>query len=139
MQGVYPLAALALATAGLIACTQQDATGDNALAGGARKEVLAPVEAAEVVVRESFPPQYAVRITSGLPSGCAVFDRIDVERDGAVLEVTVWNTLPADDRVACTMIYGIADHTRELGGDFESGQTYEVRVNGEARASFTAQ
>jgi hypothetical protein len=105
----------------------------------ARKEALAPIESAEIIVRESSPPQYALRVVSGLPSGCAKFGRIEVKRQEAVFEVTVWNTVPANSDVMCTMIYGTADHTANLEGEFKPGQTYTVRVNGEQKTSFTAQ
>ena len=105
----------------------------------ARKEVHAPIESAEVIVRESAPPQYALRVISGLPSGCAKFGRIEQKSQGDVLEVTVWNSVPADDDVVCTMIYGTADNTVDLESHFESGKTYDVRVNGEVKAQFTAQ
>jgi hypothetical protein len=104
-----------------------------------RTAVPAPIEATEIVVRESQPPQYAVKVTSGLPSGCAKFERIDAVRDGYVVNVSVWNTLPSDQYVACTMIYGITEHTAELGSDFTRGEAYAVHVNGEPRASFTPQ
>jgi len=105
----------------------------------ARKDALAPIETAEIVVRESAPPQYALRVVSGLPSGCAQFSRMDVKRQDTVVDVTVWNTVPADSNVMCTMIYGTADNTADLGADFKSGQTYSVRVNGEQKTQFTAQ
>jgi hypothetical protein len=100
--------------------------------------MLAPIENAELVVRESQPPQYAVRIVSGLPSGCAKFERIDVARDGYVVNVTVWNTLP-ELNTACTMIYGTTEHTAELGSGFTRGEAFAVHVNGESRLSFTPQ
>jgi hypothetical protein len=105
----------------------------------ARKEAQAPIESAEIIVRESAPPQYALRVVSGLPSGCARFSRIDVKRQDTVIDVTVWNSVPADSNVMCTMIYGTADNTAELGTDFKSGQSYDVRVNGESKTRFTAQ
>ncbi|HEX9876249.1 MAG TPA: hypothetical protein VGC50_06305 [Gammaproteobacteria bacterium] len=126
----------AIATAALIGCTSVPSTGDIPATSSARREVPAPIEAAELLVRESFPLQYAVRVTSGLPSGCAVFDRIDIERAANVVELTVWNTLPADRSVACTMIYGTSVNTVDLGSDFESGRSYEVHINGEAGVNF---
>ena len=39
-------------------------------------DVRAPIEDVEVIIRESFPPQYAVRVVSGLPSGCTTFGYI---------------------------------------------------------------
>jgi hypothetical protein len=105
----------------------------------ARKEALAPIESAEVIVRESAPPQYALKVVSGLPSGCATFSRIEHQRQDTVIHVTVWNSVPASDDVACAMIYGTSENTVSLGSDFESGRTYEVHINGERRTQFTAQ
>lgn len=104
-----------------------------------RTEVLAPIESAEIQIRESAPPQYALEIVSGLPSGCAQLSRIDVADGREPIEVTVWNSVPAADDVACTMIYLTTRNTVTLGSDFEPGRTYEVRVNGEISVPFTAQ
>lgn len=107
-----------------------------AVAAG-RTAVLAPIEQAELVVGDQQPRRYAIRIRSGLPSGCAKFERIDVARDGYVVNASVWNTIPSDATVACTMIYGIAENTVELGGDFVRGEAYALHVNGEPKLSFT--
>ena len=133
-----PRTILIAATALLISCATIGPVDERAPASGQRKWVLAPIDAAELIVRESIPRKYAVLVTSGLPSGCAKFDRIDVKREGTNVDLTVWNTVPADDRVVCTMIYGIARNTVELGSDFATGQTYAVRVNGETKVTFTA-
>jgi hypothetical protein len=133
----YRACTLAIAFAGASACTDPDLATTIALADG-RKQVLAPIESAEIVVRQSAPPQYAVRITSGLPSGCAEFERIDLIPNGSVVELRVWNTLPASEKIACTMVYGTASNTVALGGDFASGRTYDVRINGETKVTFTA-
>jgi hypothetical protein len=123
-----------------VSAPQSDARGSAgappAVPAG-RTAVLAPIDAVELVVRESQPPRYALRITAGLPSGCARFERVDVTRDGAIVNVSVWNTLPADAAVACTMIYGTTEHTAELGSDFQNGEAYAVHVNGERRLGFT--
>jgi hypothetical protein len=124
------LAAAGLAVAAFAGCSTD---GD---VGSARRAELAPIESAELVARESFPVAYAVHVTSGLPSGCAVFDRIDVERAGDVVALTVWNTLPADPEVACTMIYGMTSNTAEIGSDFMPGRTYTVRINDTYSLSF---
>lgn len=108
------------------------------VASGDRKLELAPIEGLDVLVRESFPPQYAAVVKSGLPSGCAEFAGIEVERDGNEFTLTVWNTMPSDPNVACTMIYGIAENTVTLGGGFTSGETYTVRA-GDMEMTFTAQ
>jgi hypothetical protein len=105
----------------------------------ARKEVLAPIESAELRTMESFPPQYMLHIVSGLPSGCAEFSRIEIKHRSDAVDVTVWNTVPADNTVACTMIYRTDAHNTNLGAHFESGKAYRVYINGEMKASFTAQ
>ena len=126
-----------LAAAGLAACDRDFGTA-VALEDG-RRLVPAPIESAEIVVRESAPPEYSLRITSALPNGCARFERIAVLPNGTTLEVKVWNTLPADEKTACTMIYGTTSNTVSLGRTFEPGRTYDVRINGQSRVTFTAQ
>jgi hypothetical protein len=94
-----------------------------------RVEVLAPIDELDVLIAESFPPQYSLHIVSGLPSGCAAFERIEVERDGNTFNVAVINTVPEPNaNVACTMIYGMVEHSVALEG-IESGVEYTVNVN----------
>jgi len=129
---------LSLSCLGLAAC----ATGQSELTASPaadRKEVLAPIESAEIKVRESSPPQYTLHVVSGLPSGCARFSRIDVQRQGTTIDVKVLNSVPADDNVMCTMLYGTARNSAPLGSGFRSGTTYEVRVNNQRTILFTAQ
>lgn len=104
-----------------------------------RVEELAPIEEVEVLFAESSPVQHRLHIVSGLPSGCAAFERADVERDGTTFMVEVVNTVPApDEDIACTMIYGYHETTLELGSDLEVGTEYTVDVNGEV-TTFVAQ
>jgi len=104
-----------------------------------RVEEMAPIEELEVLFAESFPVQHRLHIVSGLPSGCAAFERVDVEREGTTFNVSVINTMPApDEQVACTMIYGYHESTVELGSDLEVGTEYTVDVNGEV-ITFVAQ
>ncbi len=105
---------------------------------GATTRVLAPIDAAEMIVRESFPPQYAVRVVSGLPSGCHTFDGAEVTRNGTEIAIAVWNRVPSDARIACTAIYGTHEEMVELGSDFRSGVVYHVAVN-DRPLTFTAQ
>ncbi len=99
--------------------------------------VLAPIDSAEIIVRESFPPQYALHIRAGLPNGCAKPAGYDLKRDGSTFRVAVYNSMPSGN-VACTQIYGTAELTIELGGDIISGQEYRVDVNSKA-LSFRAE
>lgn len=135
----FLLLAAFVVTAGLAACagvqeptptpTAWDAPG--AYPEPPRVEVPAPIEKVDVLIRESWPPQYAVEVTSGLPSGCAEFERITHAISGDRIEIEVVNTEPAPGTlVACTMIYGYKTSTVELGTDFEAGKTYTVSVNG---------
>src|SRR5690606_19490892 len=104
-----------------------------------RVEAPAPIEEAEVRFLESFPVQHRLDIVSGLPSGCAAFERIDVERDGTTFTVSVVNTVPApDQQVACTMIYGMTENTVDLGSDLDAGTEYTVHVN-DLTITFVAQ
>ena len=101
-------------------------------------EVLAPIESVEVLISESFPPQYMLVVVSGLPNGCVRFGSYDMTRDGDTIQVAVTNLQPADKSTVCTMIYGTVEHTIALGSDFESGKTYTVEVNG-LTTTFVAQ
>jgi hypothetical protein len=101
--------------------------------------VLAPIEAIDIVTRESFPPQYSAHITSGLPSGCAKFEKALITgRSGNAISIEVWNSLPADRTIACTAIYGYFDSYVDLGSGLVSGQVYRLDVNGTIK-EFTAQ
>jgi hypothetical protein len=103
------------------------------------KVVDAPIDGLEVLIRETAPPSYAVRIVSGLPSGCAKFEAWEITgRSGTEITIRVTNRMPDSDDVACTMIYGTHESVVDLGSDFVSGTTYTVVVNGEP-VSFTAQ
>ncbi|HEU0074479.1 MAG TPA: hypothetical protein VFS30_10745 [Dehalococcoidia bacterium] len=131
-------------------CFEQDSPGTGAPAPDAtsgtklpglpddRRAVEAPIDGLEVLTLESFPPQYMLHVQAGLPSGCAEQYGSEVERVGDVITITVLNTIPADENVACTAIYGMYEFNMGLGSDFESGETYTVRVN-DQEITFTAQ
>ena len=107
-------------------------------AGTARIEVRAPIVRVAVRIAESFPPQYFADVTSALPDGCAQFARADLRRAGDTLIVDVFNTRPASDEMACTMLYGEKETAVALGSEFTPGETYTVDVNG-TRETFVAQ
>ncbi|MCH8346749.1 MAG: hypothetical protein IIC87_07485 [Chloroflexi bacterium] len=102
------------------------------------RRVLAPIERVEIVIAESFPPQYFLHVTSGLPNGCVRFDRYEVMREGDTVRVTVTNLMPADDGLLCTQLYGTVQHNIALGSSFVSGTTYTAAVNDVTR-TFVAQ
>jgi hypothetical protein len=121
------LATIALVVAvGILAMAR---TGGGLLpAPAGRHTVAAPIDGLDVLVMESFPPQYMLNIRAGLPSGCAKQDSHSVSRVGNTITVTVLNSMPNGDP-PCTMIYGTYELNINLGSDFLSGSTYTVRVN----------
>ncbi len=104
----------------------------------ATKVIDAPILEAELLVRESFPVQYAVRVVSELPNGCHQFDGVAQSRSGETITIDVTNTVPEDDDAVCTQIYGTHEEVVELGTDFVSGTEYTVLVN-DKTITFTAQ
>lgn len=121
---VLSLALAAVAVAGAAAAFTSG--GDGAPAG--RRTVPAPIDDLEVLIRESAPPQVSVRITAGLPNGCAQRDTHSVGRNGDTITITVLNSVPSGSP-ACTTIYGTYGLVVDLGTDFRAGGTYVLRVN----------
>lgn len=94
------------------------------------QRIQAPIEQAELVFEDSVPPQYFLKITSGISNSCIQFDKNIIERDEDVITVTVWNTAPqTGEQIECTEDYRTLDHQIGLGTDFEVGKTYIVNVN----------
>ena len=132
---------LAAAVAVTAACggADDDRDGATATPGGDRKVVLAPIDALGLIVSDSVPPKYSVRIGSGLPSGCAQFNGVRITgRQGSTIMIEVTNTMPSDESVACTAIYGTHEEIVALEFPFQSGKEYVLRVN-EKELPFTAQ
>ena len=101
-----------------------------------------PIQSAEIVILESFPPQYQLRVVSGLPkgSGCSQFNGYEVRRSEAnEIEVVVTHHEVADRLVVCTADFPIVETNIPLGSGFESGEKYTVRVNSGTTTSFVAQ
>ena len=101
-------------------------------------QVLAPIDSLEVLVMESFPPQYALTVVSGLTNGCVTFGGYRLERGDDVIRIEVVNWKPADGDIVCTDVYGTVETNIPLGSDFEPGRTYTVEVN-DVTESFVAQ
>lgn len=102
-----------------------------------REAVPAPVDGADVIVMESSPPKYAVKVLAGLPGGCAKPAGYEIERIGDLTTIAVYVSVPTAN-VACTAIYGTYALTVPLTGNFQSGKTYTVIV-GNKVVNFTAQ
>ena len=93
-------------------------------------QVSAPIESLEVLIMESFPPQYSAIVVSGLPNGCMSFAGYYLARDGDTIRIEMINWKPADESTPCTEEYRTLEHRIGLGSDFESGRTFTVDVNG---------
>ncbi len=137
------LAMLVVAAGALLVVGCGDSADDSNGGGGSlpddRRIEMAPIDELEMIIRESAPPQYAVRVVSGLPNGCSEFNATEiVSRSGATISIDVTNTMPSDPNVVCTAIYGTHEEIVELGSDLASGTEYTVGVN-DKELKFTAQ
>ncbi len=92
-------------------------------------QVPAPIESVEVLIMESFPPQYSVVVVSGLPNACVSFGGYYIDRDNDTIQIEIVNWKPADQGVVCAQVYGTMKTNIPLGADFESGKSYAVAVN----------
>ena len=100
-----------------------------------------PIQSAEVAMLESFPPQYQLRVVSGLPkgSGCSQFNGYEVRRrESNEIEVVVTHHEVSDQLVVCTADLSIVETNVPLGSSFELGEKYTVRVNSDVATSFVA-
>ena len=112
-------------------------TGGSLLSPDGRHTVAAPIDGLDVLVLESFPPQYMLNVRAGLPGGCARQDSDSVSRAGDTITVTVLNSMPSGDP-PCTKIYGTYELNINLGTNFLSGSTYTVQAN-DKTTTFKAQ
>lgn len=102
--------------------------------------VLAPIDDSAIVRPSSPAGAYILKVTSGLPSGCAEFDGFNVERVGDNFRMEVTNLMPHPSLiVACTSIYGYNKSEIWLGSGLIVGETYTVTINEGITILFTAQ
>ena len=102
---------------------------------------LSQIESVEVTALESAPPQYELRVVSGLPkgSGCSRFNGYEVRRaDPTRIEVAITHHEIADPFVFCTTDYPLVETSIPLGSDFEPGLEYTVSVNSKVSHTFLA-
>ncbi len=84
------------------------------------------VEAVQVNVLESNPPQLSLEITGYIPDGCEVPVEIRQQREGNTVQVELNRELPADQ--GCTAIVRDYEGTVRLDGSFSPG-SYQIEVN----------
>ena len=104
--------------------------------------VPSPIESIEVMTLESAPPQYELRIVSGLPKGgsCSRFNGYEIRRAVSTrIDVAVTHHEVADPDIVCTADYPIVETSVPLGFDFRPGVEYTVGVNSDITETFVAQ
>ena len=102
---------------------------------------LSPIESVELLIMESYPPQYALYVISALPKGsaCSWFNGYDVASPyPGRIEVEITHHEVTGLRI-CTADYPIVETSVPLDLDFEPGRKYEIVVNGETVETFEAQ
>ena len=99
-----------------------------------------PIESAGIVILETAPPQYQLRVVSGMPSsGCSRFNGYEIRRTlSADIDVVITHHQVADPSIMCTADYPMVETDVPLGHDFEPGVEYTVRVNSNTATSFVA-
>ena len=99
--------------------------------GGKKVVKESSVVSVELVILESFPPQYRVKVLSTMSgSSCSQFNGYDVSRPySSTIQVKVTYLLPAGE-VMCTRDIAYAETDIPLGSDFVSKEEYTVVVNG---------
>ncbi len=100
-----------------------------------------PIQSVEVVTLESAPPQYQLRVVSGIPKGssCSQLNGYEIRRrEPNRIDVAITHHQVADPSVTCTADSPIVRTIVPLGSDFEPGVEYTVSVNSETTKSFVA-
>jgi hypothetical protein len=95
-----------------------------------REHVEAPIHDVQINVAESFPLQYFVAISVGLPNACYDFGEAAVSQEGTIVKINVTNLAPADPTESCAEIYRTIVENVVLGSDFDPSIAYTVEVNG---------
>jgi len=113
--------------------------GQKGTAVGDYRFVPSPIEGVDVQILESFPVQYRVAVTSGLPDSCHEFDSWQVHRDGNTVRIDLRNRVPSAP-MACAQVYRTELHSIAIGNgnDYQKGASVTVQVN-DRSATFVAQ
>lgn len=106
------------------------AAPQNPVATGLREHVEAPIHDVQINVAESFPLQYFVAVSVGLPNACYDFGEAIVSQQGTIVKINVTNLAPADPTEPCAEIYRTIVENVALGSDFDPSIAYTVEVNG---------
>jgi hypothetical protein len=96
----------------------------NGLPAGASLHLI---ETVDILVMESFPMQVALNVTGYIPDGCSAPTEILQSRDGNMVVIRVFRSLPPD--AICTAMAAMYSETIHVEGGFTSGN-YTFDVNG---------
>ncbi|MDP6823230.1 MAG: hypothetical protein QF554_08050 [Dehalococcoidia bacterium] len=99
-----------------------------------RKLVDAPIESVDLVIMESDPVQITVEIVARLSNGCQEPGGVVSHNAGNIFGLTVSNSVPALDGIACTddlRVYeeSVLIGSRNVGEEFRPGVIYTLVVN----------
>ena len=104
---------------------------------------LPDVVETELQTLESFPPQYSLQVTYGIPagSGCSQENGYALKRgdEGEIAISLTYHGVAEGAPVMCITDYPIKEINIPLGPGLESGRKYTITLNGEEVAAFTAQ
>ena len=89
-----------------------------------------PIEAVDVRIAESFPPQPFAHVRGVIPDGCSALDAIEQSRAGSAITVTI--TVRRTAEVPCIQVVQPFERNLRLEGAFPAGR-YTLRVNDVAR------
>ena len=87
---------------------------------------LMQIEAVDVRIAESEPPQAFARVRGVIPDGCSVLDEIAQQRSGNTVTVTITVRRTTDG--PCIQVIEVFERDLRLDGVFPAGR-YTVRVN----------
>ena len=96
-----------------------------------------------IEIQESFPPQYSLLVTYGIPGGssCSRENGYALSRggEGEIFISLTFHRVAPGEPVMCTADYPIRDISIPLAADFVPGQEYRVIVNGKEETTFSAE
>ena len=100
-----------------------------------------PIRSGEVVLGGA-PPEYQLRVVSGMPrgSGCSQFNGYEIQRtESNRIDVFITHHQVSDPSIFCTTDIPILETVVPLGSGYKPGTEYTVTINSDTTTTFTAQ
>lgn len=129
LQVITPHKAVILVEQGRVKSAFMDGVWDmvNQRMLGDMEISLAPIHVVKAYILESFPPQVKVFIKGGLGDSCTTYRDAAITREGTSINIEVTTQRPRD--AVCAQVYTFFERTLDLGSDFATGVTYDLKVN----------